>query len=111
MGKETGSTATITPDMEQDNETKKQPPYNVILHDSDDHSYEYVITMLMKLFRKNPQEAVDNAVEVDKKGRTICMTTTLEHAEFKRDQIHSYGADGAIAHCKGSMKSTIEPVG
>ncbi|MDP6446088.1 MAG: ATP-dependent Clp protease adaptor ClpS, partial [Pirellulaceae bacterium] len=29
---------------------KRQPRYNVILWDSDDHSYDYVIRMLRELF-------------------------------------------------------------
>jgi ATP-dependent Clp protease adaptor protein ClpS len=49
------------------------------------------------------------AREVDKTGRAIILTTTLEHAELKRDQIHAYGKDDLVAGCKGSMKSTIEP--
>ncbi len=38
------------------------------------------------------------------------MTTTMEHAELKRDQIHSFGKDELIPRCKGSMSATIEPV-
>jgi ATP-dependent Clp protease adaptor protein ClpS len=37
------------------------------------------------------------------------LTTTKEHAELKRDQIHAYGRDGLIERCKGSMWATIEP--
>jgi ATP-dependent Clp protease adaptor protein ClpS len=37
------------------------------------------------------------------------LTTTKEHAELKRDQIHSYGKDGLVGECQGSMWSTIEP--
>ena len=29
---------------------KKQPPYAVILHNDDDHTFQYVIDLLMKLF-------------------------------------------------------------
>ena len=32
-----------------------------------------------------------------------------EHAELKRDQIHSFGSDPGIPRCKGSMYATIEP--
>ncbi len=39
----------------------------------------------------------------------IVLTTTREHAELKRDQIHAYGKDALIAACKGSMWATIEP--
>ncbi len=48
------------------------------------------------------------AKEVDTVGRAVCLTTTLEHAELKRDQIHAYGKDTLIARCQGSMSASIE---
>jgi ATP-dependent Clp protease adaptor protein ClpS len=89
--------------------TKRQPPYHVILWNDDDHSYEYVIKMLMELFGYPPEKGFLIAKEVDTQGRVIVLTTTREHAELKRDQIHAYGKDSLIAGCKGSMWTTIEP--
>jgi ATP-dependent Clp protease adaptor protein ClpS len=91
------------------NQTKRQPPYHVVLWNDDDHSYEYVITMLQELFGYPPEKGFLMACEVDNRGRVIVLTTTLERAELKRDQIHAYGRDRLIAQCKGSMKATIEP--
>lgn len=91
-------------------ETKRQPPYNVILWNDEDHTYEYVIAMLMELFGHSVEKGFLMAKEVDATGRVIVLTTTKEHAELKRDQIHAYGKDAYIAMCKGSMKATIEPV-
>jgi ATP-dependent Clp protease adaptor protein ClpS len=90
-------------------QTRRQPPYHVILWNDDDHSYDYVITMLMQLFAYPPEKGFQMAKEVDIQGRVILLTTTREHAELKRDQIHAYGKDVLIAGCKGSMKATIEP--
>ena len=88
---------------------KRQPPYHVILWNDDDHSYEYVIKMLMVVFGHPPEKGFMMAAEVDAQGRVIVLTTTREHAELKRDQIHAYGKDELIAGCKGSMSATIEP--
>lgn len=88
---------------------KPIPRYHVILLDDDDHSYEYVIEMLGKIFGHDPIRAFRMAEEVDTSGRVIVDTTTLERAELKRDQIHAYGADWRIPKCKGSMSATIEP--
>ena len=85
------------------------PRYHVILLDDNDHSYEYVIEMLMHIFGHSKERAYSMAVEVDRAGRVIVDTTTKERAELKRDQIHSYGADWRIDHCKGSMSAIIEP--
>jgi ATP-dependent Clp protease adaptor protein ClpS len=88
---------------------KRQPPYHVILWNDEDHSYDYVIVMLMKIFGHPPEKGFQMAEEVDTRGRVIVLTTTREHAELKRDQIHAYGKDDLVAGCKGSMRATIEP--
>jgi len=86
------------------------PRYHVILLDDDDHTYDYVIEMLMKLFNHSRERAFLMACEVDSTGKVIVDTTTRERAELKRDQIHSYGPDWRIPRCKGSMSACIEPV-
>jgi ATP-dependent Clp protease adaptor protein ClpS len=87
---------------------KRQPRYHVVLWNDDDHSYQYVIAMLQKLFGHPPEKGFKLAEEVDRTGRVIVLTTTKEHAELKRDQIHAFGADRLIARSKGSMSSSIE---
>lgn len=85
-----------------------QKPYHVVLWNDDDHSYNYVIEMLGKLFGHDVATGFRMAKEVDTTGRCNVFTGTLEQAEFKRDQIHGYGADPAIPRCKGSMSATVE---
>ena len=85
--------------------------YNVVLLDDDDHSYEYVIEMVIKLFACSASAAWNHAVEVDTTGRTIVMTCELPQAEFARDQIHGYGADWRMERSKGSMSAIVEPAG
>jgi ATP-dependent Clp protease adaptor protein ClpS len=89
---------------------KRQPRYNVILWNDDDHSYPYVMVMLQELFGHPLEKGYQLATEVDTAGRAIVLTTTREHAELKRDQIHAYGKDDLINHCQGSMSATIEPI-
>ncbi len=88
---------------------KKQPRYHVVLWDDSDHSYEYVILMMKRLFRYPIEVGYQIAKEVDHSGRAICLTTTLEHAELKRDQIRAFGKDELVSGCQGSMSSSIEP--
>jgi ATP-dependent Clp protease adaptor protein ClpS len=79
------------------------------LWNDDDHSYEYVIRMLKELFGYPVETGMQLAKEVDTSGKVICLTTTMEHAELKRDQIKAYGRDKLVAHSKGSMAASIEP--
>ncbi|MFQ5509424.1 MAG: ATP-dependent Clp protease adaptor ClpS [Leptospirillia bacterium] len=104
---------TVLPEAEEatDNqsETGFAPLYHVILLDDDDHTYEYVIRMLGAIFGFDSEKGMAHAREVDQSGRTILITTTLERAELKRDQVHGFGADPLMAHSKGSMRAVLEP--
>lgn len=97
-----------TKNAEPNKRPKRQPRYHVILWNDDDHSYEYVIVMLQELFGHPPEKGYQLAKEVDASGKVIVLTTTMEHAELKRDQIKAYGKDPNIQACKGSMSSSIE---
>ena len=103
----------VTPDTKResksDKKPKRQPRYHVILWNDDDHTYEYVITMLQKLFGYPVEKGYQLAKEVDAQGKVIVLTTALEVAELKRDQIRAYGKDALIASCKGSMSASVEP--
>jgi ATP-dependent Clp protease adaptor protein ClpS len=98
-----------TREAQQDRRTRQIPRYHVVLWDDQDHSHEYVMRMMQKLFGYPLTRGFQIADEVDRRGRAVVLTTTKEHAELKRDQIHAFGKDGAIASCQGSMTSTIEP--
>ena len=99
-------TATIEPPVaveaptrkrKRDTKRRKQPRYHVVLWDDNDHSYGYVIMMLRALFGHDRSTGMKMAQAVDSHGRVICMTTTKEHAELKRDQIRAFGRDITIS--------------
>ena len=100
---------TIQPLEKREQKTAGMPPYNVVLLDDDDHSFEYVIHMLKTLFGHSVEKGYRMAIEVDTTGRVVVLTTNLEQAELKRDQIHAFGPDPLIPRCKGSMSATVEP--
>ena len=103
-------TATL-PEQKTDTEEQlqRQPPYNVILLNDDDHTFDYVIRMLKELFAHPEPKGFMMALEVHEKGRVIVCTTSLERADLKRDQIHAFGPDPLLQRCKGSMSAEIEP--
>ena len=101
----------VSPGVESANQEQLTPLFHVVLLDDDDHTYDYVVEMLQKIFLLSASEAFQHAVEVDTTGRTIVITCELPHAEFARDQIHGYGADWRMPKCKGSMRAVIEPAG
>ena len=92
---------------QREHQERRVPRYHVILWDSDDHTYDYVDKMLRELFGHTAPLCKKLADDVDENGRTIVLTTTQEHAELKRDQIHAYGRDH-LEGSQGSMWATIE---
>src|SRR5687768_2477291 len=121
MSQANDSTAVTTADAKEKSKSKpmqrprtspkprRLPPYHVVLLDDEEHTYEYVVEMLRALFGFPDNKGFKLAEQVDTAGRVIVLTTTKEHAELKRDQIHAYGKDWRISRCAGSMSARIEP--
>jgi ATP-dependent Clp protease adaptor protein ClpS len=94
----TETRAKPTPRTGDKPETRQPWLWNVVLLDSDEHTYDYVIRMAFLI-----------ADRVNNDGRAVCITTHKEHAELKRDQILAFGRDPMLAASKGSMFAIIEP--
>jgi ATP-dependent Clp protease adaptor protein ClpS len=102
---------TVKPLTKDEREEQHGRLYHVVLLDDDEHTYEYVIEMLQKLFLQPAHVALEHAIEVDTTGRTIVITCERPEAEFAQDQIHAYGADPRMPKSKGSMSAVIIPAG
>jgi ATP-dependent Clp protease adaptor protein ClpS len=101
--------AAVIEEQEQQTECgqqpRRQPPYNVVLWNDDHHTFEEVIAMLQTLFGHPWEKAVLLSMTVHTAGKAIVLTSTLEHAELKRDQIHAYPTDA----WKGPLQASVEP--
>lgn len=83
--------------------------WHVILLNDDHHTYEYVVLMMQSLFGHPIEKGVQIAKKVDTEGRAICMTTHMELAELKQEQVHGFGRDPLMDSSEGSMSCVIEP--
>jgi ATP-dependent Clp protease adaptor protein ClpS len=101
----------VLPDVIEETEIQENPPqgpWKVVLWDDDEHTYDYVIEMLMEICSMSIERAFQHAVEVDTEKRTIVFTGELEHAEFIHERILAYGPDPRMSSSKGSMTATLE---
>ena len=90
---------------------KRQPPYAVILHNDEQHTFQYVIDLLMKLFAYPLEKAFVLTNQVHTQGKSIVWSGTLELAELKRDQIRGFGPDFyAMQKVDFPLGVTIEPL-
>jgi len=106
----------VKPKRKRKSEPKKKPPrrqprYHVILWNDDDHTYDYVIETLCRFCGHTPEKAFKLAQEIDKTGRAVVWTGSMEVAELKRDQIKGMGPDFyAALPVKYPLGVHIEPM-
>ncbi len=72
---------------------KRQPPYAVVLLNDDEHTFQYVVETLAKVFGYPLEKCYSLTEQVHHQGRGIVWSGTRELAELKRDQIRSAGPD------------------
>ncbi|HEX9795212.1 MAG TPA: ATP-dependent Clp protease adaptor ClpS [Planctomycetota bacterium] len=92
----------------KDSRSQSSRRWQVVLLDDDQHTFDYVIEMLARLFGHPESVAYRFAEEIDRESRAVVWTGYREAAEFKQDQILQYGADPRIATSTGSMTAVLE---
>ena len=101
-----------TPETEASGRTalleQEESRWNVIIFDDDEHSYAYVVEMMMVLFGMTPEEGFNIAYEVDHVGQAVVKTCGHEEAIEAHRRIISYGPDVRMAKSSGSMGCVIE---
>jgi ATP-dependent Clp protease adaptor protein ClpS len=101
---------TTKPKSREQTETRRIPPYNVILENDDYHTLEFVVDVLRKVLGCPLEQAVQLALQAHTSGRSIIWTGTKEVAELKVEQVRSFHeirvSDGAKL---GPLGCTIEP--
>ncbi len=85
-----------------------EPLYNVVLLDDNDHTYDYVIEMLMTICSLSKKSSYEMACEVDFLGRVVIFTGDKKSAEEKRAGILNYGPDWRLERSTGPMNARVE---
>ncbi len=70
-------------------EIDEPPMYKVLLHNDDYTSMEFVVEILILVFRKLPEEAVEVMLNVHHKGVGVCGVYTYEMSETKVNNVHA----------------------
>lgn len=89
--------------------TKVQRNWKVVLLNDEEHSYDYVVMMLVAVCAMSREQAFRCAVEVDLTGRTIVFFGGQEDCAKISAKINNYGADHRLVKSRGSMRSSVEP--
>jgi ATP-dependent Clp protease adaptor protein ClpS len=108
-GEQKATTTAVEPEVTTDPQTRRLPPYNVVILNDEEHSFPYVIELLVKLFRHPLPKAEELTLRIHTSGRAIVYTTHKELAELKRDQVIAYGPDARMTTSKGPLRCYVEP--
>ena len=101
------------PRQKPDTKTKPklQPPYAVILHNDSINGFDYVITVLKKVFHYGSATAFMMTLRAHLSGRSLVWSGSLEVAELKAEQIKSCGPDPRKRDRGGRpLKPSVEPL-
>ena len=90
---------------------KRQPPYAVIVHNDEEHTWQYVIEVLQRVCGHTEEQAYLFTSQVHHQGKAAVWTGPLEVAELKRDQIRGFGPDFyASKKVEFPLGVTLEPL-
>jgi ATP-dependent Clp protease adaptor protein ClpS len=108
----TPATPTETlPAEETDTQTRRQPPYAVVLHNDDFNTMQFVVAVLQKVFGYTLEKCVQLMLEAHETGRCVVWSGSLELAELKADQIVGCGSDpDAVTGKAEPLRVTVEPM-
>ena len=80
---------TVAPGTRTEEQTALAPRWKVILHNDDVTTFEFVIELLVGIFRKEAEEAVRLTYEIHNTGAAMVTVTTQERAELYVEQVRS----------------------
>jgi ATP-dependent Clp protease adaptor protein ClpS len=80
-------------------DTASDLPWNVILYNDDNHSFEAVILQVQKAAGVSLERAYEITMEAHSKGRAICYTGPLERCEHVADILRQIQLTVEIDRC------------
>ena len=76
-------------DSEIRDDVREPPMYRVLLHNDDYTTMDFVVEILMLVFNKSPEEAVNIMMNIHRKGIGMCGVYTFEVSETKVETVHA----------------------
>ncbi len=90
--------------LEKTRDKISEPPmFKVLLHNDDYTTMEFVVDILMHVFKKVEDDAIRIMLNVHKAGIGLCGIYTYEIAETKVEQVHSLANENGFP-----LKCTME---
>ena len=88
---------------ETKDEVREPSMFRVLLHNDDYTTMEFVVEILITVFNKSPEEALEIMLNVHRKGIGICGVYTYEVSETKVNIVHVLARENGFP-----LKCTME---
>lgn len=85
-------------------EVKEPPKMAVLLHNDDYSTMEFVIEVLIRFFKRTPEESVKIMLSVHERGSGVAGIYPAEIAETKVEQVAEYSKANGFP-----LRATVEP--
>lgn len=99
----------VTTEPIKEIQTRRLPPYNVILENDDHHSMEFVLEVLQKALGYDEQKSFQLMMLAHESGQAIVWTGSKEVAELKQEQMLSFHETRGNGQQLGPLGVRIEP--
>ena len=81
--------AVIEPKHVTEVKPRLTPMYKILIHNDDVTPMDFVVYVLMEVFKKNIQDAAEIMIVAHKTGIALVTVLPLEQAELRSQQAHS----------------------
>lgn len=89
MSSQTHSDSAVLEKQKEAIKPEEPQRYKVVIHNDDYTPFEFVINVLMTVFQKSEEQAVQLAVEVHQQSKGICGVYVKDIAEIKQSKVAS----------------------
>lgn len=85
--------------------------YDLVVLNDDTHTYDYVVGLLREVFGVSETKALALALAIDRTGRVVVFTGSLDDVNAKREQILARGRDPSLPRSDGPLRVEILEAG
>lgn len=90
--------------IEKKTRSKRPARFNVIMHNDDYTTMEFVIEVLQSIFHKESADATRLMLQIHRRGKALCGLYPFEIAETKIDKVHKAARAAGFP-----LRCTLEP--
>ena len=86
------------------------PFHRLVLLNDEEHTYQFVVDLLVRSFGASQMEACEKAIEINRDGKASVFIGPFDAAQHLRDIVVAAGADPTLPDSTGPLQVVIERI-